>query len=332
MSGKFKVVLIANDDHPTPDWVEKKLTAAGIDYVYHQCYNRRDLEQCASDADVLWLMSSRKGLVIEENMDIFKKAGVAIKCGSGTDNIDHQACTKRGIIVAHTPEDPVESVSDHFIALLFGAMRQSTRQDRLVHRGVWNPKEALPIGHSTGADLGLIGFGRIGKTVARKLSGFQMHIYVFDPYLDAVTVEKAGASKVELPELLRKSQFVLVACPLTEETRGLIAEKELRMMRSDAILVNCARGAIVEERALVKALKQGWIRAAALDVLENPPREESELLSLENLTLTPHMGGTSDTYPDGEFESVVDVIIEISKMHLPKWIANKDVKPEWQMK
>ena len=332
MSDRFKVVLIANDDHPIPDWVEERFAAAEINYVYHQCYDRRDLEECASDADVLWLMSSREGLVVEENMDIFKRAGVAIKCGSGTDNIDHEACTKRGIIVAHTPEDPVEPVSDHFIALLFGTMRQTTRQDRLVRQGVCNPAAALPIGHSAGADLGLIGFGRIGKTVARKLSGFHMHIRVFDPYLDASTIEKAGASKAGLQELLQKSQFVLLACPLTQETRGLIGEDELRTMRSDAILINCARGGVVVEEALVKALSEDWIKAAALDVFENVPEKDSKLLSLENLTLTPHMGGTPDTYPEGGFESSVDVIIEISKMHWPKWVANKGVKPKWQMK
>src|SRR3990167_2976073 len=114
MTSRFKVVLIANDGHPIPDWVSKKFVEAGIDYAYHQCYSCEELKKYANDADVLWLMSSRKGLVIEENIDIFKKAGAVIKCGSGTDNIDHEACTKRGIIVAHTPEDPTEPTSDHF--------------------------------------------------------------------------------------------------------------------------------------------------------------------------------------------------------------------------
>ncbi len=291
MSNRFKVVLIANDDHPIPAWVSKKFAEADIDYVYHQCCNKEDIQKCAGDADVLWLMSSRKGLVVEENMDIFKKAGAVIKCGSGTDNIDHKACTKRGIIVAHTPEDPIEPTSDHFMAMLFTAVRQTARQDRLIRRGVWDAKAALPIGHFTGADLGLIGFGRIARAIVRKLSGFWMNIRVFDPYVDAATIETAGYRKVEMEQLLRKSQFVLVACPLTRETKGLLGQKELRMMRRDATLVNVARAGIVDKRALLIALREGWIKAAAFDVLENHPlKPDDELLSLENLNLTPHMG------------------------------------------
>lgn len=332
MSKRFKVALVANDDHPIPNWLNEKFKKAGIEFVYHQCYTRENLKRYAYDADVLWLQSSRKGLVVEKNMDIFKKTGAVVKCGSGTDNIDHEACTKRGIIVAHTPEDATEPTSDHFIAMLFTAVRRIARQDRLIRQGIWDPRASLPIGHFTGADLGLIGFGRIGKAVVRKLSGFQMNIRVFDPYVDRATVEVTGCKKVELEELLKKSQFVLVACPLTNKTKNLLDEKELRIMRQDAILVNCARAGIVDEKALVKALKERWIKAAAFDVLENHPlKPDDELLSLENFTLTPHMGGYPDSYPDSIFNNVAEVIISMSKMHLPKWIVNKGVKSKWKI-
>lgn len=332
MSTIFKVVLIANDDHPIPDWVSGKFAEADIEYVYHDCYSRGDLETCASDADVLWLQSSRKGLVVEENMDIFKKAGVVIKCGSGTDNIDHDACTRRGIIVAHTPDDPTEPASDHFIALLLTLVRQTARQDRMVRQGIWSYQAGLPLGDMTGAELGLIGFGRIGQAIVRKLTGFQMNVRVFDPYLEATIVEAAGASKVGLEDLLERSKFVLVACPLTEETRGLLGEKELKMMRPDSVLVNGARAGIVDEMALVKALKEGWIKAAALDVFSRHPLEpDDELLTLENLVITPHLGGTPGDYPDGVFSTPVQVIIGMSKMQLPKWIVNKDVVPKRRM-
>jgi phosphoglycerate dehydrogenase-like enzyme len=277
-------------------------------------------------------MSSRKGLVVEENMDIFEKAGAAIKCGSGTDNIDHAACTKRGIIVAHTPDDPTDPTSDHFIALLCTAIRRTARQDFLVRQGVWKATAALPLARMSGADLGLIGFGRIGRAVIQKLSGFKMNVRVYDPYVDAAVIEGGGGAKVTLEELLKAAQFVLVACPLNDETRGLVGEKELRMMRPDAVLVNSARGGIVDEKALVRALREHWILAAALDVVANPPLDPSdELLSLENLNITPHVGGYPYNYPDGLFYSSVDVIIEMSRMHLPRWIANKGVVPKWKM-
>jgi phosphoglycerate dehydrogenase-like enzyme len=184
----------------------------------------------------------------------------------------------------------------------------------------------------SGADLGLIGFGRIGRAVIQKLSGFKMNVRVYDPYVDAAVIEGGGGAKVTLEELLKAAQFVLVACPLNDETRGLVGEKELRMMRPDAVLVNSARGGIVDEKALVRALREHWILAAALDVVANPPLDPSdELLSLENLNITPHVGGYPYNYPDGLFYSSVDVIIEMSRMHLPRWIANKGVVPKWKM-
>lgn len=328
----FKVAHIANDNHPIPDWVREKFEKAEIDYVFHDCHTREDLEKYASDADVLFFTSSRKGLVVEENMDVFEKVGAVIKCGSGTDNIDHEACTKRGIIVAHTPDDPTEPTSNHIIALLFTAVRQTARQDRLVRSGVWSAQEALALGQFTGADLGLIGFGRIGKAITKKLSGFDMNIRVFDPYLDAETMKSLGCIKVELNELLKVSQYVLTVCPLNKETRGIIGEKELQLMRRDAVLVNGARAGIVDEEALKIALREGGIKAAAFDVLENHPLQpDDEFLTFENMNFTPHLGGYSHDYPDSIFTTSVEVIIEMSKLHLPKWIANKGVTPKWEI-
>jgi phosphoglycerate dehydrogenase-like enzyme len=332
MVSSLNVVLIANDDHPIPKWVYQRFRDEGIRFAYYNCMNRRDLQAHASEADVLFLASSRKGLVVEENMDIFKRAGCVIKCGSGTDNIDAEACTRHGIIVAHTPEDPTESTSDHFIAMLFAAVRQTARQDRLVRRGYWSPKAALPIGRLSEAELGIIGFGKIGRMIVRKLSGFRMKIRVYDPYVKSTHIESAHCSKTDLVSLLRASQFVLVACPLTEETRGLIGEKEMKQMRSDAVLVNVARAGIVEEKALIKALKEDWIKAAAFDVVEKHPMElGDDFVLLENITFTPHMGGYSHHYPDDIFATSVEVIVGLAKGNMPPWIVNRDVKPKWQL-
>jgi len=333
MAEKFKVALIGNDDHPIPDWVGRKLADAGIEFTYRDCHTREDLEKCASDADVLWLTSSRRGLVCQQNMDVFKKAGAVIKCGSGTDNIDRDACTQRGIIVAHTPEDPTEPTSDHFIAMLLTAVRRTALQDRLVRQGVWKPQAALPLGPLTGAELGLIGFGRIGRMIVRKLSGFRMKIRVFDPYVGGEDIEAAGCKKVELDELLKESRYVMVACPLTKETRGLIGEKQIALMRPDAVLVNVARAGIVEERALIKALKERRIAAAAMDVLEKHPLQPGdEWLTLDNVNFTPHLGGYTYDYPDSVFATCVDVIIGLSRKQKPPWIVNKEVKPKWNLK
>jgi len=330
---RFKVVLIANDNHEIPSWVGKKFTDANIDFSFHDCFNRKDLEKYANDADVLLLTSSRKDLVLEENMDIFKKAICIIKCGSGTDNIDHKACTKRGILVAHTPDDPTEPTSNHFIAMLFTAVRQTARQDRLARSGIWDIKAALPIAHLTGADLGIVGFGRIAKAIVEKLSGFKMNVRIFDPYVDENVILKGGGTNVTLEELLKKSQFLMIACPFTKDTENLIGEKELKLMRSDSILVNVARAGIVNEDALKKALREKWIKAAALDVLkEHPLKPGDEWLKFENVNFTPHIGGVNDDYPDGVFKTPVDVIIEMSKGSKPRWIVDKQCIPKFSFK
>jgi D-3-phosphoglycerate dehydrogenase len=277
-------------------------------------------------------MSSRKGLVVEENMDIFKNMRAVLKCGSGTDNIDHNACTKRGVVIAHTPEEPTDATSDHFIAMLFAAVRQVVRQDQLVRKGVWEARAALPLGKLSGADLGLIGFGRIGRAIVSKLSGFKMNVRIFDPYVGEADIGNINLKSVGLDELLRRSQYILITCPLTKETEGILSEHEFNVMRNDAVIVNVARAGIVDERALWKALKNKKIRAAALDVIKNHPvKIDDEILALENIIFTPHIGGYSYDYPDGLFDSLVSIIIEISKMHLPKWIANKGVIPKWDM-
>jgi len=330
---RFKVALVSTGGHPIPEWVYKRFEDEDIEFVAGDCETRDDLEKLAKDADVLFITSSKKGLICEENMDIFQKAGCAIKCGSGTDNIDAEACTKRGIIVAHTPDDPTEPTSDHFIAMLFTAIRQTARQDRMVRKGIWSATDALPLGMITGEDLGIIGFGRIGKAIAKKMSGFEMTVRVFDPYVDEETIKKHNCLKVSLEELFEKSKYVMVACPLLKETKGLIGEKELKLMRKDAILVNVARAGIVDETALKKALRQKWIKAAALDVIEKHPLAPGdELLEFENVNFTPHLGGYTDVYPDGIYKNPVEIIVGLSKGKTPPWIVNRQCRPKWDLK
>jgi D-3-phosphoglycerate dehydrogenase len=326
MMNEFKVALIANDDHPIPAWVDEKFKQAGISWAYKQCYNRNDLKEIATDANVLWLMSGRKGLVIEENMDIFKNLIAVVRIGSGTDNIDHDACNKRGIIIGHSPEIMIECTSDHMIAMLFSAVRRIAVHDKRIRVGIFNPREPMSIGYYKNAKLGIIGFGKIAKAVIKKLSGFEMDVKVFDPYVEQIDIVKAGCKKVELSELLKESQFIIVACPLTDSTNNLLGENEFKLMRKDAVLVNCARGGIVNDNALLNALKNKTIAAAAIDVYsKTPPDSSGEIFKLENVNFTPHSAGYPLPYPDMHYRGQIDVIIDISKGKTPQWIANKSV-------
>jgi glyoxylate reductase len=214
--------------------------------------------------------------------------------GVGVNHIDLDACRRRGLLVTNTPGVMTEATADMTFALLLAAARRVAETDRLVRRGGWT--EITPgwmLGTEVhGKTLGIVGFGRIGQAVARRAAGFDLRILYANP--DEVTF--AGARRVELDELLRESDFVTLHVPLTPETRHLLDGPRLATMRRGAILVNAARGGVVDEDALAEALRSGRLGAAGLDVFEGEPRVNPALLALENVVMTPHLGsGTRET-------------------------------------
>ncbi len=202
----------------------------------------------------------------------------------GTDNVDLEAARRLGIAVSNTPDVLTDATADLAMALLLAAARRLAWGDRLVRGGGftgWRPD--LGVGFDvSGRTLGIVGAGRIGRAVAERAQGFRMEVLLHS--------RSAGPS---LCELLERSDFVSLHVPLSPETRHLIGEPELRRMRRHAVLVNTARGAIVDERALVRALREGWIGAAGLDVFEDEPRLAPGLADLPNAVLLPHLGSAT---------------------------------------
>ncbi len=325
----FKVVEVINDGHPMPDWVPAKLEAAGIELVVSLCRNREDLARNAGDADLVWAYGGRH-LLAGDNLTVLRRCGAILRTGSGTDNIDVERATELGIIVANTPYAIADCVADQAISLLFSLVRQITRHDRYVHRGHWSFRLALPGRRFAGATLGLVGFGRIPQRLVRKLAGFEMHFVAYDPYVSAEAMASCCVQRVELDVLLQASDYVSVHCPLTAETRHLIAERELRQMKPSAYLINTSRGPVVDERALVKALREGWIAGAGLDVLEREPIDPaSPLLAMDNVIITPHFSGYSDRYPEDNYEASVEAIVDMANGHWPRSVVNPGVQPRW---
>ena len=214
----------------------------------------------------------------------------------GYDNIDVKAATAKGIPVSNTPGVLTDATAELAWSLLFSAARRIPESDRFTRDGKfksWGPMTLLGRGIS-GKALGIIGAGRIGAAFALKSKGFGMKVLYYEIGGNNELMEKElGAKRVGLEELLKNSDFVSIHVPLTHETRHLIGEKELKMMKPTAVLVNTARGPIVNEKALAKALKEKWIFAAGLDVYENEPKVEEELLKLENVVLAPHIGSAT---------------------------------------
>lgn len=214
----------------------------------------------------------------------------------GIDNVDVAACARRGIVVGNTPGALTETTADLAFALLMAAARRLGEAERLLRAdgwGSWSPLflAGLDIHHAT---LGIVGMGRIGFEMARRARGFDMRILYTSPRPCPEAERDLNARRVTLAELLRESDFVSLHCPLTPATRGLIGAGELAAMKPTAVLVNAARGAVVDQRALCEALRDRRIAAAGLDVYETEPLPlDDPLLTLENVVLAPHIGSAS---------------------------------------
>jgi glyoxylate reductase len=213
---------------------------------------------------------------------------------AGYNLIDVPAATRRGILVTNTPGILAETVADMAWALLLGVARRIPESDRFVRAGRWTGVHwSLMLGADVhGATLGIVGLGRIGKAIARRARGFAMRVLYHSRRPDPAAGE-VGAAHRALADLLRESDFVVLALPLTPETRHLIGAPELALMKPSAFLVNVARGPVVDEGALAEALRTGRLAGAGLDVFEDEPRLHPGLLPLENLALTPHVGSAS---------------------------------------
>jgi len=327
---RFKVVRFIKPELPVPDHIAQRLIDAGLDLVVlPPPADRGDLERLAGDADLLWDYGGL-GKITRRDLEALKRCGAIVKVGTGVDHIDVKAATEMGIIVANTPYVLTDAVADHAISLLFSLVRQVPRHDRLIRAGHWDFWLALPLRRFRGATLGLVGFGHIPQALVAKLCGFGMRILAFDPYAPADVMVSLGVESVSLDTLLQSADYVSLHCPLTEETRHLIGERELRMMKPSAVLVNTSRGPVVDEPALIRALQEGWIQGAALDVAEKePPEPDNPLLKLDNVILTPHIAGHTDRFPDDYAEVCVEAILDLAQGRWPRSVVNPSVRPRW---
>lgn len=329
---RFKVALIDKTPDQVPDWVPKELEKAGIDYRAEVCSDREDLARVAGDVDVLWIYGGNR-LARGDNLDLLPRCGAIIRSGSGVDVIDVAAASQRGMLVCNTPLAHNHPVSDHALALMLAVGRRIVVQDRITRSGDWSQRrQALPTWHLWGQTLGLLGFGHIARTLVRKLRGFELTVLVHDPYVEAAVLEEAGAQPAELDDLLAQADIVSIHAPLTEGTRHLFSERELQLMKPEAILINTARGPIIDETALVKALTQGWIAGAGLDVFEQEPAAaDNPLFELDNVVVTPHTAGVSDQSVEATWRLSVEMIVDMANGRLPRSYVNRDVTPRWEL-
>lgn len=243
---------------------------------------------------------------------------VIARIGVGTDSIDVDVATRRGVAVCTTPGANASSTADHAVALMLAALRRIPEHDAGIRAERWARTGAATPWELNRATVGLVGLGAIGRLVRRRLSGFRTHVLVCDPAAEP----EPGTEVVGLEELLRRSDVVSLHLPLTSGTRHLIDRRRLALMPPHAVLVNTARGALVDEAALVEALAAGRLRAAALDVFEREPPVDRRLLALPNAILTPHVGGLSERSVEEMTHRATDAVVDVLAGRVPANLVN----------
>jgi len=251
---------------------------------------KEELAQIIGQYDALLIRSGTKVTAdVLENSGRLRFIG---RAGVGLDNVDISAATKKGIIVMNTPGGNTLSTAEHAWSLLMALARNIPQSYLSMKEGRWDRKKYMGV-ELYRKTLGIIGLGRIGREVAKRAQGFGMNIMAYDPYLTEEKVKELGIELADVDEICKNADFITIHTPLTNETKHLINEDRLKMMKNNAFLVNCARGGIVDENALYVALKEGWIKGAALDVFEEEPPKELKLLELPNFICTPHLGAST---------------------------------------
>ncbi|MEZ0302415.1 MAG: phosphoglycerate dehydrogenase [Hyphomicrobiaceae bacterium] len=252
--------------------------------------SKEELEKIIGDYDGLAVRSATK--VTEKVIAAATKLKVVGRAGIGVDNIDVKAATAKGLIVMNTPFGNSITTAEHALSLMMALARQIPEADRSTQGGKWEKSKFMGV-ELYAKTLGVIGCGNIGSIVADRAIGLKMKVIAYDPFLSPERAVELGVEKVELDELLRRADFITLHTPLTDKTRNIIDAAALKKTKKGVRIVNCARGGLVDERALAEALKSGQAAGAAFDVFEVEPAKESPLFGLPNVICTPHLGAAT---------------------------------------
>ncbi len=249
-----------------------------------------ELRKIIGDYDGLAIRSATK--VTPKLLEAADKLKVVGRAGIGVDNVDIPAATARGIIVMNTPFGNSITTAEHAIAMMFALARQIPQANESTRAGKWEKSRFMGV-ELTGKTLGIVGSGNIGSIVADRAIGLDMKVIAYDPYLTHVRAVDLGVDKVELDELLQRSDFITLHTPLTDATRGIIDQSALGKMKAGVRIINCARGGLIDEAALKDALEIGHVAGAALDVFAEEPAKANPLFDLDQVICTPHLGAST---------------------------------------
>lgn len=299
------------------------LGAAGAEVVPVECETAAELAEAARGADALLV----SGVPVTRGVLAAMPACRGVVTASvGFDAIDLAAATARGIPVANVPDFCQREVANHTIGLLLACARKIVLLHDAVHAGRWDRAMFPPMAPIHGETLGLIAFGRIAREVARRARAFYLRVVAHDPLVDAATAAEHSVELLPLDDLLRQSDYVSVHAPLTPETRHLLSDREFALMKPTATVLNTARGPVIDEAALIRALREGRIRAAGIDVFEQEPvAPDNPLLGLPNVVTTPHSGGYSEEAIRTGRRLAAEDLARILRGERPRSLVNRDL-------
>jgi len=329
MSEKRRVVVTANI-FPGLEVERDVLGQYNVELEKIPCRSQDELAAAGRDATALIVGNVRIDAGVLAHLP---QCLAIVKPSVGVDNIDIEAATEAGVCVANVPDYGTDEVATHAMALLLNAIRYVDAEAAKVRAGSWQPKPPYPIQRSAGRTLGIIGFGRIGQSVARKASGFDWRLLAWDPYVSVDEIRSRNAEPVDFETLLAQSDMVTLHLPLTEETQGMIDASALAKMKTSAFLVNTARGGIVDSAALVQAVESGQIAGAALDVVDvEPPAPDHPLYRTDRILVTAHVAW----YSEQAFRDVrVKAVEEVARVlggQMPLNLLNPGVRPRFDLR
>jgi D-3-phosphoglycerate dehydrogenase / 2-oxoglutarate reductase len=280
-------VLISDKMSPL---AEAKFKERGIDVDYKPGMSKEELIACIGDYNGLAVRSATKPdadvMAAAKNLKVIGRAGI------GVDNIDLKAASGAGVIVMNTPFGNSITTAEHAITMMLALARQIPAADKSTHEGKWEKSRFMGV-EVTGKTFGVIGCGNIGGNAATRAKGLQMKVIASDPFLSQERADALGVEKVELDELYARADFISLHTPKTDKTDGMINAEAMAKMKDGVYIINCARGGLIVEADLKKALESGKVGGAGLDVFENEPAKENELFGMENVLCTPHLGAST---------------------------------------
>jgi D-3-phosphoglycerate dehydrogenase / 2-oxoglutarate reductase len=325
----MKTVLVTDYTWPSTALEAEVLAEVGAELLIAETGEEEELQALVPRADAILTCFAR---VSPEVIRRGEKLQVVGRYGIGVDNIAVEEATRRGIPVTNVPAYCVDEVAEHALAFMLGLARKVYLYNAAVREGSWELDTGGPIHRVRGQTLGIVGFGHVGQTLAAKVAGFDMRLIAYDPVVPEATLRQHGVEPVSLDDLLVQADFVSIHAPLTTATRGMITRERLQHMKPTAFLVNTARAGIIDQDALLDALREGWIAGAAVDVFD-PERlpDGHPLLRQRNLLATPHVAFYSEESVRELEVKAARNVAKILSGHRPDALVNPEVLqlPRW---